>query len=77
MMEVAVVPVCEITDAGLDSARFDELSHGLPCVCRFDWDDRLCFSRFFKKRDDHRLSFSSPDVADRSRPAFLEHASNR
>ena len=66
----------EIRDAGLDRAGFDKLGHRLPCIFGSDLGDRLSFGWLFNKCDNHRLPFPPPDVPDRSRPAFLEHASD-
>jgi len=67
------MPVRKITDAGLNRAGFNELSHGLPHVFGLDLNDSVCFGRFLQKCDDHRLPLVPPDMMERSGSAFFEH----
>ena len=72
-MEILIVVMREIADAGLDRAGFDKLGHRLPCIFGSNLGDMFRFGRIFKKRDNHRLPFSSSDAPDRSRLPFLKY----
>ena len=72
-MEIFIVAMREIVDAGLDRAGFDKSGHRLPCIFGSNLSDMLRFGRLFKKRDNHRLPFPPSDVPDRSRLTFLKH----
>ena len=69
-MEILIVAMREIADAGLDRAGFDKLGHRLPCIFESNLSDTLSFGWLFKKRDNHRLPFPPSDVPDRLRLAF-------
>jgi hypothetical protein len=73
MMEILIMPVREIANARLHGTRFDKLRHQLPRVLGLSLGGILCFSRFFKECDDHRLPFSPANVPDRPRLALLKY----
>lgn len=73
MVKIGIVPMRKISDTGLHCTRCNQFTEHIPGVISVVCTRDLRLQRFIEKGNNDRLSLSSLDLSDWSRPALLEH----